>query len=390
MQYFLLAAVIVASTGFVVGHGQVYQVISGSTKNMGPNINYSKAKINSMTATRMMYTSGGDAFVLPSGFNDNDKMSCEGSAKSPAPKTISVAAGDDIDVYWEGATAELQGKPGTGSLPYKPWVHAIGFVLDYITSCDDDCTKFDATGAGWTKIAHAGLDMSQSISDELRNTMKNKPEEYFPRSGPGLWAMAKLIQDGSMWKIKIPSSLKSGQYIIRHELSAVQIPRSTKNPKSGPQNYIACIQLDVTGGGDATLPAGTQAKDLYKPDGELAKINVYSGSFDPSNVTIPGPPIWDAVLSSSGNNSNSGDEDKEGATTDTSTATTTDTGSPTTTDTSAITTDTSAITTDTSISATNASPTSTKACRKRRRGVMKRAKRSHNPSLRRTHPNHLA
>jgi hypothetical protein len=68
----------------------------------------------------------------------------------------------------------------------------MGFVIDYITSCNGDCTKFDATNAGWTKIAHAGMDMSQTISSGLRQTMKNKPEQYYPSSGAGLWAMAKL------------------------------------------------------------------------------------------------------------------------------------------------------------------------------------------------------
>jgi hypothetical protein len=68
----------------------------------------------------------------------------------------------------------------------------MGFVFDYITSCNEDCTTFDATNAGWTKLAHAGIDTSKTISNELRATMKGKPEQYFPTSGQGLWAMAKL------------------------------------------------------------------------------------------------------------------------------------------------------------------------------------------------------
>ncbi|KAJ7108466.1 glycosyl hydrolase family 61-domain-containing protein [Mycena crocata] len=387
MYSFSLAAVILTSTSLVAGHGQVNRVTSSSTSNAGPNQYFSGDSKNSKTATRVMYKSSSPAYVLPSGFTDNNQMSCEGSAKSPAPKTISVAAGDEIDVFWEGATSELKGQAGTGSLTaYNPWVHAMGFVLDYITSCNGDCTTFDATNAGWTKIAHAGLDTSQTISSGLRNAMKNKPEEYFPKSGSGLWAMAKLVQNGSKWTIKIPSSLKSGQYMIRHELSAVHNPKSS-NPTSGPQNYIACIQLDVTDGGDATLPAGTQAKSLYKPNGDFANIDVYSGSFNPSNVPIPGPEIWNGVSSSSGNNGNSGDDDKEAATT--KKATTTKKASATTTKAAAA---PAAATTTTKASntTTGASLTSTKACPRRRRGVTKRAKRSHNEPLRRTHQNRLA
>ncbi|KAJ7032717.1 glycosyl hydrolase family 61-domain-containing protein [Mycena alexandri] len=292
------AAAILASTSLVAGHGQINRVQHGGASNTGPNIYYSGDSANSKTATRMMYKASSPSYVLFDSFTDNSKMSCEGSSKSPAPNTISVAAGEEIDIYWEGATSELKGKAGTGSLTaYNPWVHAMGFVFDYITSCNGDCSTFDATNAGWTKIAHGGIDTSKSISSELRATMKGKPEEYFPTSGPGLWAMAKLVENGSKWSIKIPSSLKSGQYMIRHELAAVHNPK-TGDPTTGPQLYITCIQLDVTNGGDMSLPTGTQAKSLYRPDGAFANINVYSDSFNPASVEIPGPAVWDGVSSS--------------------------------------------------------------------------------------------
>ncbi|KAJ6593315.1 glycosyl hydrolase family 61-domain-containing protein [Mycena capillaripes] len=369
-----LIAAILASITLVAGHGQVNRVTHGSTSNTGPNQYFAGDSANSKTATRVMYKASSPAYVLFGGFTDNSQMSCEGSAKSPAPKTISVAAGDEIDVFWEGATSELKGKAGTGSLTaYNPWVHAMGFVFDYITSCNGDCTTFDATNAGWTKLAHAGIDTSKTISSDLRATMKGKPEQYFPTSGPGLWAMAKLVQDGSKWTIKIPSSLKSGQYMIRHELAAVHNPKTRcVNPTSGPQMYIACIQLDVTNGGDTSLPAGTQAKSLYSPDGTFANIDVYSGSFNPAKVDIPGPPIWDGVSVSNGNG------DDRAATSTKAAATIPTTPSTTT----------KKVATPTTSS--SAAPTSTKTCRPSRRGVTKRAKRSHNGPLRRTLQNRLS
>ncbi|KAJ7125273.1 glycosyl hydrolase family 61-domain-containing protein [Mycena epipterygia] len=369
MHSFSLAAAILASTSLVAGHGQVNRVTSGSASNSGPNQYYAGDSKNSKTATRVMYKASSPSYVLFGGFTDNSQMSCEGSSKAPAPQTISVAAGDEIEVYWEGATSELKGKAGTGSLTaYNPWVHAMGFVFDYITSCNGDCTAFDATNAGWTKIAHAGIDTSQTISSQLRETMKNKPEQYYPTSGSGLWAMAKLVQNGSKWSIKIPSSLKSGQYMIRHELAAVHNPKNS-DPTTGPQLYIACIQLDVTNGGDASLPAGTQAKSLYRPDGAFANINVLSDSFNPANIAIPGPDIWDGVSSSS---SNTGDKE----------------ASPT--EAAASSTKTTAATAQTRTTTASSSATAT-ACRKRRRGT-KRSKpqRSHNEPLRRMHENRLS
>ncbi|KAF8150504.1 glycosyl hydrolase family 61-domain-containing protein [Mycena galopus ATCC 62051] len=305
---FSLAAIL-TSTSLVAGHGQVNRVSYGSTSNAGPNVYWDGDAANSKTATRIMYKASSPSYVLFGGFTDNSQMSCEGSARTPAPESISVSAGDEIDIFWEGATGELKGKPGTGSLTaYNPWVHAMGFVFDYITSCKGDCSTFDATNAGWTKLAHAGMDMSQTISPQLRATMTGKPEPYHPSSGPGLWAMAKLVQNGSKWTVKIPSSLESGQYMIRHELAAVHNPKNS-DPTTGPQLYIACIQLNVQNGGDTPLPAGTQAKSFYLPDGDFANINassfalnVNSGSFDPAKIAIPGPAVWDGVSSSSKRN----------------------------------------------------------------------------------------
>jgi len=370
-----LIAAILASTSLVAGHGQVNRVTHGGTTNTGPNIYFSGDAANSKTATRVMYKASSPAYVLFGGFTDNSQMSCEGSASNPAPQTISVNAGDEIDIFWEGATGELKGKPGTGSLTaYNPWVHAMGFVFDYITSCKGDCNTFDATNAGWTKLAHAGMDMSQSISSDLRATMKGKPEPYHPSSGPGLWAMAKLVQNGSKWTVKVPSSLQSGQYMIRHELAAVHNPKNS-DPTTGPQLYIACIQLDVKNGGSTSLPAGTQAKSLYSPNGDFANINVNSPSFDPSKVTIPGPPVWDGVSSSSSSNG-SGDNrnpysSTHAGTTSGKAAATTKAASPTT-----------------SSSGTAATPA--KTCSRCRRGVTKRAKRAHNEPLRRMIQNRLS
>ncbi|KAJ7647793.1 glycosyl hydrolase family 61-domain-containing protein [Roridomyces roridus] len=295
MHSILIAAILLASSSLVLGHGQVNRVTVGSIANSGPNQYWAGDAKNKVTATRVMYQASSPAYVLYDDFTDNSKMSCEGSAKSPAPRTISVAAGQELTVYWQGATGELNGQPGTGSLTaYNPWVHAMGFVFDYITSCNGDCTTFDSTNAGWTKIAHAGIDMTQTISNDLRQTMKNKPEPYYPSSGPGLWAMAKMVQQGSAWNIRIPASLESGQYLIRHELAAVHNPKNS-DPTTGPQLYIACIQLDVTNGGDRFLPAGTQSNALYLPNGAFANTNVLSSSFNPAKVVIPGPAIWDGV-----------------------------------------------------------------------------------------------
>lgn len=95
----------------------------------------------------------------------------------------------------------------------------MGTVATYMASCTNgDCTTFDASQGSWVKLEMDGLDLSQSISDDLRSTMAGKPEAYYP-TGAGLWGMAKFVQDGSSWNVTVPSGLQNGQYIVRHEVN---------------------------------------------------------------------------------------------------------------------------------------------------------------------------
>ena len=155
------------------------------------------------------------------------------------------------------------------------------------------CKDADVTNAGWTKIDEFGIDFSQTVSDDLRNALASKPEPYHP-DGPGLWAAAKMIQDGSKWTVNIPAGLAPGGYVLRHELYALHNPKKDGDGTSGPQGYIACVQLDVTGDGTTTLPEGTQAGQLYDPNGDFANFDVCGSSFivDSSAHSPPALPGW--------------------------------------------------------------------------------------------------
>lgn len=294
MIFTLLAPLIGAA--LVSAHGQVSSVSSGGVTNEGPNIYYSADSRNSGTAIRTMYKASSPAYVLSGDFNNNAKMSCEEA--SGAPSLLKVAAGDSVTVQWVGSTSELLNQPGTGTTSDNPWVHAMGPIMDYIAECDGDCSSYDATSASWVKLAEFGIDNSQSISSDLRQTMTNKPEPYYPK-GSGLWGMAKLVQDGSQWTINIPSVLKDGQYILRHELSAMHSNKVSGSSTSGPQNYIACIQIEVTGGGSTSLPEGTLAGSLYDTNGDYANFNVYSSDNAAQSFVVPGPAVWDQASSGS-------------------------------------------------------------------------------------------
>ncbi|THU76439.1 hypothetical protein K435DRAFT_846600 [Dendrothele bispora CBS 962.96] len=295
----------------VYAHGQIKGVMANGVYNTGPNIYYDGDSVNDDTVTRKMYQASSPSFLNYWDFSDNTKMACESA--DPAPKSIDITAGSDLTIYWEGATSELLNQAGTGDTDgTNPWVHAMGPITDYITSCNGACSSFsasDAGTAGWTKLATFGLDTSQSISDDLRTTMTNKPEEYYPTAdeGQGLWGMAKLVEDSSEWTVNIPSGLKSGEYLVRHELAAVHSPKSSGG---GPQLYVACIQINVIDGGSDELPSGTQAGSLYETDGYLANYDVYTAGTVFEDI---GPAVWDIVSGSTSSSSSSGTQKSAGA-----------------------------------------------------------------------------
>jgi cellulase len=101
--------------------------------------------------------------------------------------------------------------------------------------------------------------------------------------------MAKLLQAGSTWNISIPAQLRPGQYILRSELAAIHNPQGS-NPTSGPQMYITCVQLNVTGAGTQGLPMGTKAGALYDPKSAFAAYNVYVDKG--RTFKVPGPSVW--------------------------------------------------------------------------------------------------
>jgi len=277
------AAILCSLLISVQAHGQVNNVKAGGVTNEGPNVYYAQDALNAKTATRVGYQSDetkGRAFIVPSQFGDRSSMACGPSNNSPAPQTIKVQAGNSVTLAWEGATPELQSyskSPG-----FNPYVHATGPIVDYLASCDGDCTTYDATDANFVKVAEFGIDMSQTIEPELRNLMAAKPEVYHP-SGAGLWAAAKMIQDHSSWTLNVPSSLKAGQYIWRSEMLNMHTANSA-------QSYIACIQLDVTGGGGASIQGGTKAYELY-PTSAFSDFNIYTN--DASTFKIPGPALYE-------------------------------------------------------------------------------------------------
>ena len=185
-------------------------------------------------------------FVAPSEYKTSD-INCHKASK-PGAISAQVPAGGEVDFVW------------------NTWPHELGPVVDYIASCNGDCSSADKSSLKWVKIAEEGIDVATQQ-----------------------WAAGKLMENGNTWKVTVPSSLAPGQYVIRHEIIALHGAGSA----NGAQNYPQCINFEVTGSGSTQLPSGTLGVDLYNSNDPGILFNPYQ---DVTSYDIPGPAVWSGAL----------------------------------------------------------------------------------------------
>lgn len=84
------------------------------------------------------------------------------------------------------------------------------------------------------------------------------------------------MKAGSSYEYNIPSCLKSGYYLVRHEIIALHAAWAYP----GAQFYPGCHQLQVTGGG-STIPASDLVAfpGAYKPTDPGITYDAYTGRF---------------------------------------------------------------------------------------------------------------
>ncbi|KAJ7212115.1 glycoside hydrolase family 61 protein [Mycena pura] len=143
-----------------------------------------------------------------------------------------------------------------------PWFHNVGPMLTYLANCGSaSCTQFDASQAMWFKIQQSGRDSSG-------------------------WAQAQL-NSGAPANFTLPSNLAPGNYLLRHEIIALQ----NGVTEGGAEFYASCSQLSV-GGSDSGEPSSSELVKLpgaYSATDPGILVDVYSNPNAP--YTFPGPPI---------------------------------------------------------------------------------------------------
>ncbi|KAH6609093.1 glycosyl hydrolase family 61 [Trichoderma cornu-damae] len=123
-------------------------------------------------------------FIGPDAYTTSDII-CH---KNSAPGAIAATAP-------AGGTIVFQWGPG-------PWPHPYGPIITYVAQCSGSCTTVDKTTLRWVKIQEQGINTSTQV-----------------------WASQNLINQGSRWSVKIPSGLKAGNYVFRHEILAAIPPK---------------------------------------------------------------------------------------------------------------------------------------------------------------------
>ena len=105
------------------------------------------------------------------------------------------------------------------------------------------------------------------------------------RSGTSTtWGATKLMSAGGTATYTVPSCLKPGYYLVRHEIIALH----AAGTYPGAQFYPGCHQLKVTGSGSAT-PSGLVAfPGAYKETDAGVRYNAYNAA----PYTVPGPKVF--------------------------------------------------------------------------------------------------
>ncbi|RYP08937.1 hypothetical protein DL764_001590 [Monosporascus ibericus] len=198
-------------------------------------------------------------FVPPQSFQNPDIV-CHKSAR-PGEEYVTVQAGSTIRLQW------------------YTWPEShVGPIMDYLAPCPgSDCTTVDKNQLKFVKLAQKGLKPGVTSSTDWLKA----------------WVIDDFIQDGFKWDVQIPRDIKSGAYVLRHEIMALHSAWDT----NGAQAYPQCINLNVTNGGDTAVTNGTAPTTFYQADGPGIHINIYNGL---TSYPFPGPAVWRSISNEEG------------------------------------------------------------------------------------------
>lgn len=251
MSIYKMMGLLLSSASMVAAHGWISGVVVDGTYYKGYLAgSYNNTDFPKNIGWTEKASDGG--FINGTGFS-NDDIICHKEA-TPGALSAEVKAGGKVQLQWNTWPQDHHGA-----------------VITYLAQCDGECSSVDKTDLEFFKIDEAGLIDNSKV--------------------PGVWATDSLIYTNNSWTVTIPSSIVSGEYVLRHEIVALR----NANVTNGAECYPQCINLKVKDGGSDS-PSGVQGTDLYKNTDPGMLVNIYS-SLD--SYKIPGPTMFSGASSAS-------------------------------------------------------------------------------------------
>ncbi|KAK4159035.1 glycosyl hydrolase family 61-domain-containing protein [Cladorrhinum sp. PSN259] len=238
-----------AGAALVAAHGHVSHVIINGVQyeNYDPSTHFYQPNPPTVLGWSALQQDNG--FVEPNNFGTADIICHKGAA--PGKGSATINAGDKISIVWT---------------PEWPESH-VGPVIDYLANCNGPCETVDKASLRWFKIGGAGYD-----------------------SATGKWAADALRANGNSWLVQIPADLKSGNYVLRHEIIALH---GGPNP-NGAQAYPQCMNFRINGSGNNS-PAGVPGTSLYTATDPGILFNPFVSN---PQYPVPGPALIPGAVSS--------------------------------------------------------------------------------------------
>ena len=139
-----------------------------------------------------------------------------------------------------------------------------------MAKCSGSCSSYDSTNAEWFKISELGIEPNNSTW-YMANIGASPCNEPTPSL---IWVICTVA--GMAANVTIPSTIASGNYLLRSELISLQLAMSM----GGAEFYPGYIQLGIGGSGtgaptsseECTLPGCYSDSDpgIYDPNVSLS------------------------------------------------------------------------------------------------------------------------
>ncbi|KAH6669957.1 glycoside hydrolase family 61 protein [Halenospora varia] len=234
----------------VAAHGIITSIVADGVFYQGYNPSYQY--ITPAPVTVGWKTPGNlqNAFISPSAYATTDIICHIGAlnAQTEAP----VKGGSKITFQWN-----------TWPTSHK------GPIIEYLANCNGPCETVDKATLKWFKISEVAF-----INKSLTN---------------GYWGTDQLIANNFTWTTVIPTTIESGNYVLRHEIIGLHAAGQT----NGAQNYPQCVNLAIKSTG-TDKPAGVLATTFYKASDPGILFDLY-GAW--TSYPIPGPAKYTGGLS---------------------------------------------------------------------------------------------